>query len=341
MTTKPHEVLVVGGGAAGVITAATLLRDAATRPDEPGRGDDRRAVGGARPRAGLRHQRPAAPAQQLRRPDERPRGRPRPSRALVPRAGAGRRRPRPSSRARPTAATSPRCSTPRRRPPAPSLTRIHDEVVDLAEAGSTYVATLRSGVFVTADAVVLALGNPPPRRPQGLDVEPERLVVDPWAPGLLDRVGESDRVLLVGTGLTTVDVAAQISSSRPRARLTATSRHGLLPLRHLPQASRPGSGARRRRSVPRRRPCGLPPTPGRGWRLAMSGRVGEGGRQRPVARAVARGAGAVRPARRPPLGDRSAPDGTADGGDHRRPARHRPAAASSRVTSTPRRTTWW
>ncbi len=92
MTTKPHEVLVVGGGAAGVITAATLLRDAATRPDEAGVAVtivERSEV--PRPRAGLRHQRPAPAAQQLRRPHERPRGRRRPPRALVPRAGAGRR----------------------------------------------------------------------------------------------------------------------------------------------------------------------------------------------------------------------------------------------------------
>ena len=46
-------------------------------------------------------------------------------------------------------------------------------------------------------------------------------------------------MLLVGTGLTTVDVAARIASSRSRARLTAISRHGLLPLRHLPEPPDP------------------------------------------------------------------------------------------------------
>jgi len=89
---------------------------------------------------------------------------------------------------------------------------------------------------------VLALGNPPPRRPAGLDVDAGRFVVDPWAPGLADRVGERDRVLLVGTGLTTVDVAVQLSSLRPGVRLTATSRHGLLPLRHVPEPPSPAPG---------------------------------------------------------------------------------------------------
>lgn len=120
-----------------------------------------------------------------------------------------------------------------------SLRRLHDEVVDLTDTGCTYLATTASGLVLDADVVVLALGNPPPRLPSGLRVDPDRVVPDPWAPGLLNRVGERDRVLLVGTGLTTVDVAAQVAASRPAVRLTATSRHGLLPLHHLPEAPGP------------------------------------------------------------------------------------------------------
>jgi uncharacterized NAD(P)/FAD-binding protein YdhS len=123
--------------------------------------------------------------------------------------------------------------------PGSSLTRLRDEVVDMTDAGSTYLATLASGAVLTADTVVLALGNPPPRRPRGLQVDEDRFVVDPWAPGLVDRVGPDDRVLLVGTGLTTVDVAVQVAAVRPRVRLTATSRHGLLPLRHVPEPPAP------------------------------------------------------------------------------------------------------
>ena len=122
-----------------------------------------------------------------------------------------------------------------------SLRRLHDEVVDVTDTGGTYLATTASGLVLDADVVVLALGNPPPRLPAGLRADPGRLVPDPWAPGLLDRVGDDDRVLLVGTGLTTVDVAAQIAASRPRVRLTATSRHGLLPLRHAPDIPVPES----------------------------------------------------------------------------------------------------
>jgi uncharacterized NAD(P)/FAD-binding protein YdhS len=92
---------------------------------------------------------------------------------------------------------------------------------------------------LTVDVVVLALGNPPPLRPRGITVDDLRLAPDPWDPDLLDRVAADARVLLVGTGLTTVDVAAQVAAARPGARITAVSRHGLLPLRHV--AEPPGA----------------------------------------------------------------------------------------------------
>jgi uncharacterized NAD(P)/FAD-binding protein YdhS len=119
------------------------------------------------------------------------------------------------------------------------LTRLHDEVLDVTDAGTDYLVTTGSGAVLTADVVVLAVGNPPPRRPRGLQVDDDRFAPDPWDPALLDRIGRDDRVLLVGTGLTTVDVCAQIASGRPRVRMTATSRHGLLPRRHLPDAPGP------------------------------------------------------------------------------------------------------
>ncbi len=117
-------------------------------------------------------------------------------------------------------------------PSGSRLTRLRDEVVDVTDAGTEYLATTASGAVLTADVVVLALGNPPPRRPRGIRVDDDRFAANPWDPALLDRVGPEDRVLLVGTGLTTVDVAAQIAAARPGVRITATSRHGLLPLRH-------------------------------------------------------------------------------------------------------------
>jgi uncharacterized NAD(P)/FAD-binding protein YdhS len=124
-------------------------------------------------------------------------------------------------------------------PTGSRFTLLRDEVVDVTDAGSDYLVTTAAGTVLTADVVVLALGNPPPRRPRGLAVDPARFAVDPWDPALLERVGPHDRVLLVGTGLTTVDVAAQLASARPGVTVTATSRHGLLPLHHVVAAPGP------------------------------------------------------------------------------------------------------
>jgi uncharacterized NAD(P)/FAD-binding protein YdhS len=121
---------------------------------------------------------------------------------------------------------------------------VRDEVVDVVDTGAGYRATTAGGAVLSADVVVLALGNPPPRllRPAWLaGLAAGTAVLGPWDADLLDRVGDDDRVLLVGTGLTAVDVAAQIGCSRPRARITAMSRHGLLPLRHLTTAPGPAA----------------------------------------------------------------------------------------------------
>lgn len=96
---------------------------------------------------------------------------------------------------------------------------------------------LEDGRVVEADAVVLATGPAPsatPWLPEALHVD-ARYVADPWAPGALDPLldeaaaGPSD-VLLVGTGLTAVDVA--VALDRPARTVHAVSRGGLLPMAH-------------------------------------------------------------------------------------------------------------
>jgi uncharacterized NAD(P)/FAD-binding protein YdhS len=81
-----------------------------------------------------------------------------------------------------------------------------------------------------ADAVVLALGNPPPARLRAAAslVDSPQYVSDPWAQPLRFRGGE--RVLIVGTGLTMADVTlAAHGMSKGGAQVHAISRHGLLP----------------------------------------------------------------------------------------------------------------
>ncbi|MEU5876061.1 FAD/NAD(P)-binding protein [Spirillospora sp. NPDC047279] len=86
------------------------------------------------------------------------------------------------------------------------------------------------GASLEADAVVLATGN---RAPTAWPWAPDdpRYIADPWRPGALDGVSGGP-VLIVGTGLTMVDVATTIASRDPGTIVYAASRHGLLPRAH-------------------------------------------------------------------------------------------------------------
>ncbi|GAA0429630.1 hypothetical protein Aca07nite_38100 [Actinoplanes capillaceus] len=118
-----------------------------------------------------------------------------------------------------------------------------------------------TGAATYADHVVLALGNPPPHRPAGISdaaSDSGAYIGDPWAPGALDAVPRDQPVLLLGAGLTAIDVALTLSererasepgcerasepgcerASEPgcergrRTPLDLISRRGLLPLAH-------------------------------------------------------------------------------------------------------------
>lgn len=95
---------------------------------------------------------------------------------------------------------------------------------------------LGSGASVFAERVVLAIGNPPPGIPPSLDeLDGARgWVPDPWAPDALRRIEDAQDILLVGTGLTMVDVAITLGRQDvPGRRMIALSRHGLVPAAHL------------------------------------------------------------------------------------------------------------
>ena len=104
------------------------------------------------------------------------------------------------------------------------------EAVAIGEGG----VRLADGRGLAADAVVLAPGNFKPATPRGID--PEALgplwVDDPWAGDLGEGLGAGDVLLLIGTGLTAVDVALTLDATGYRGRIVALSRRGLAPRAH-------------------------------------------------------------------------------------------------------------
>ena len=118
--------------------------------------------------------------------------------------------------------------------------------VEMSEAigltpGAPSRLTLADGRVLAADAVALATGRPPGTVPEPLgralatvlgEGPTGPVVVDPWAPGALGRLvaRKPRRVLVIGSGLTGVDVALHLLARDVEVALV--SRHGELPRRH-------------------------------------------------------------------------------------------------------------
>lgn len=128
-------------------------------------------------------------------------------------------------------------------------------VVGIQPGARGVLLRLADGSAIAADVAVLAMGNLPPHPPAGLDPQslgPDLFVNDPWARSPERGLTDADTVLLVGTGLTMVDVAISLVDSGFGGRLVALSRRGLLPREHAPTAAPPPLTAR-----PRGGPTGL------------------------------------------------------------------------------------
>jgi uncharacterized NAD(P)/FAD-binding protein YdhS len=99
---------------------------------------------------------------------------------------------------------------------------------------------LADGHCIESDTVVLALGNFPPPPPCGPD---HRYLYhpgyhpDPWATGNIRRIGPDEEVLLIGSGLTAVDVLLALRHEGHRAPITVVARHGRWPSAHGPAAA--------------------------------------------------------------------------------------------------------
>lgn len=120
--------------------------------------------------------------------------------------------------------------------PPGSLDRVRDSATGIELRDGRVQVRLASGRKLEAARVVLALGNHSPGPPSAdydrAFLENPRYLADPWKAGALGAIALDEDVLLVGTGLTMVDVAMALEETGHRGRLFAVSRHGLLPRPH-------------------------------------------------------------------------------------------------------------
>lgn len=121
------------------------------------------------------------------------------------------------------------------------VTRLGGTAIGLTRGAvdTPWTVHLHDGRTITARAVVLALGNLPPADPLHLDDPPAEYVRDPWAPGAAIGLPHDAPVLLIGSGLTAIDVAVALRQEGHRGPITMLSRHARLPQPHAPVVTRP------------------------------------------------------------------------------------------------------
>lgn len=106
------------------------------------------------------------------------------------------------------------------------LSAIAGEVSDVQPDQGCWRIDLADGMQLSAAHVVLATGHNPPSADHG------GWRGNPWVENCLDALPDEAGVLLLGTGLTTVDVIVSLLERGHRGRITALSRRGLLPHMH-------------------------------------------------------------------------------------------------------------
>jgi uncharacterized NAD(P)/FAD-binding protein YdhS len=118
-----------------------------------------------------------------------------------------------------------------------SVIPCHADIHDLIpEPAGKFTLVDTTQLRFEADAVVLAMGNLAPQDPI---VELDKLLSNniyvnhPWTGDPLRDLKAKDRLVLIGSGLTAVDLIIEALARESAGQITAISRHGLFPQAHL------------------------------------------------------------------------------------------------------------
>lgn len=127
--------------------------------------------------------------------------------------------------------------------PGASLRRISAEAIDVTpQADSWFRVKLRSTFSLMARHVVLALGNFPPGDPKLPDQRfhrNHRYLENPWSAETRRKLAEADDVLILGSGLTALDLLVSLVPLKQAGTIHVLSRRGLFPRPHRPTVSCP------------------------------------------------------------------------------------------------------
>ncbi len=107
-----------------------------------------------------------------------------------------------------------------------AVRHVADACVDIVEDADKATLALRSGRSLEADSVILAIGNDARPAVDGFPADA------PWAPGSLDALPPEAPVLVIGSGLTMVDMALSLDRRGHTGPILVVSRRGLMPNVH-------------------------------------------------------------------------------------------------------------
>ena len=226
------RISIIGGGASGTLLAINLLRQRSAGPLEINLVEKRGAGGGvafSTPHSFHLLNVPAGKMSAL--PDEpdhllnwlRAEGHEFGASDFVPRRLFGRYLTQLLTKARNEAG------------PDRRLFLLNDTAIDLSVNERSAEVILESGEVLPSDRVVLAFGNFLPPHPTVHDlkfISADNYIHDVWTEDALANVKPEHDVLIVGTGLSMVDVVLRLRSNGHRGKISALSTRGLLPAVH-------------------------------------------------------------------------------------------------------------
>jgi uncharacterized NAD(P)/FAD-binding protein YdhS len=111
---------------------------------------------------------------------------------------------------------------------------IQGEVSSVTHERSSLEVRLTDGGTLRARSVVIAAGNFPPANLNipGLSADSKRYFRSPWSAAALRDIPKHHDVLLIGSGLTSIDLAVALESEGFAGHIHFLSRHGLMPQIH-------------------------------------------------------------------------------------------------------------
>lgn len=117
------------------------------------------------------------------------------------------------------------------------LEYILDEADALQAENEQMIVTCRGGATIKADRVILALGNLPPSHPPINNpsfYQSRRYSSWAWSTPLENIIEPDHHILLIGSGLTAIDLVIDLYHKGHQGKIYLVSRRGLLPQSHKP-----------------------------------------------------------------------------------------------------------